>query len=322
MNAIQHQRRFGFSLVELLVVIAIIGTLIALLLPAVQTARESTRRASCLSNVKQLALAAQHHHTARGHFPAGLNPVDLDAGRFDNGTNLWIALFDHLEEVSLRQKWDDDDYRKNIGEAPGAAAAQVVPVLLCPSDALPQPVFQYAFDGVWAWTNGLYGLSSYGGNGGARSWGGTNMPQPSKDGVFFIRSRIRFSDITDGSAKTLLVGERSHDDPEFDRLTAEHDPSMGPLSGWGAWASAFGEFSLADVTLSAAVPINYRVPPESGPSNWSWEDDRLCAFGSEHPGGANFVLADGSARFIADSITFELLQALSTRAGDEVVEVR
>jgi prepilin-type N-terminal cleavage/methylation domain-containing protein/prepilin-type processing-associated H-X9-DG protein len=313
-----RNRQHGLSLVELLVVIAIISLLIALLLPAVQSAREAARRTTCLNNVKQLALAAQQYHIAKGRFPAGLVPADPDAGRFQDTSNLWVAILAYLEEANLEARWDHLDYRKNIGE--DATASQVIEVLLCPSDALPQRVYQYAFEGDYAWLDGFYGLSSYGGSGGTRSFGGSNMPQPMKDGVFFIRSRVRFSDITDGTAKTLLVGERSHDDSEFDRLTAEHDPAMGPLWGWGAWASAFGEISLADVTLSAPVPINYRVPPESGPSSWSWEDDRLCAFGSEHPGGANFALADGSVRFISNDITLKALQALSTREGEEVIE--
>jgi prepilin-type processing-associated H-X9-DG protein len=230
-------------------------------------------------------------------------------------------MFDHLEEGNLQRQWDDDDYRKNIGEGLDATAAQIVPVLICPSDALPQPVHHLVLDGDYAWMTGRYGLSSYGGSGGSRSYGGINMPPPAEDGVFFIRSRVRMADITDGSAKTLLLGERSHDDPVYDRLTAEHDAVMGPLASWGAWAAAYNSNTAqADVLLSAAVPLNYRVPTDADDQQWSWEDNRLCAYGSEHPGGANFALADGSVRFIADSITLETLQALSTREGEEVVE--
>jgi prepilin-type N-terminal cleavage/methylation domain-containing protein/prepilin-type processing-associated H-X9-DG protein len=313
--------RRGFTLVELLVVIAIIGALVALLLPAVQSAREAARRTSCLNNLKQLALAAQQHHNAAGRFPAGLVPADPDAGRFDDVTNLWIAMFDHLEEGNLQRQWDGDDYRKNIGVGPEANAARIVQLLLCPSDAITQPVHHLVLDGDYAWMTGLYGLSSYGGSGGTRSFGGTETPPPTEDGVFYIKSRIRLADVTDGSAKTLLLGERSHDDAEYDRLTAELDPSMGPLVSWGAWAAAYNSNTAqADVLLSAAVPLNFRVPPGSGPQDWTWEENRLCAYGSEHPGGANFALADGSARFIADDITLQALQALSTRKGEEIVD--
>jgi prepilin-type N-terminal cleavage/methylation domain-containing protein/prepilin-type processing-associated H-X9-DG protein len=318
----EHRRRPGFTLVELLVVIAIVGALIALLLPAVQRAREAARRTSCLNNVRQLALAAQQFHNVAGRFPAGLVPADPDAGRFDDVTNLWIAMFDHSEEGTLQWQWNDDDYRKNIGESPDATAAQVVSVLICPSDALSQPIHHLVLDGDYAWMTGLYGLSSYGGNGGTRSFGGTETPPPAEDGVFYIKSRIRMTDITDGSAKTLLLGERSHDDPEYDRLTAELDPVMGPLPSWGAWAAAYNSnTALADVLLSTPVPLNYRVPRGSGEQDWTWEENRLCAFGSEHPGGANFAFVDGSARFIADSVALETLQALSTREGEEVLDM-
>jgi prepilin-type N-terminal cleavage/methylation domain-containing protein/prepilin-type processing-associated H-X9-DG protein len=311
----------AFTLVELLVVIAIIGALVALLLPAVQSAREAGRRSSCLNNLKQLSLAAQQYQTAAGRFPPGLVPVDADSGRFDDANNLWIAMFNYLEEGNLQRKWDADDYRKNIGEGLDATAAQIVPALICPSDALPQPVHHLVLDGDYAWMTGLYGLSSYGGSGGSRSFGGTDTPPPAEDGVFFIKSRVRMADISDGSSKTLLLGERSHHDPEYDRLTAELDPAMGPLASFGAWAAAYNSNTAqADVLLSAAVPLNYRVPTGSGEQDWTWVENRLCAYGSEHPGGANFALADGSVQFIADSITFETLQALSTREGEEVVE--
>jgi prepilin-type N-terminal cleavage/methylation domain-containing protein/prepilin-type processing-associated H-X9-DG protein len=313
--------RRGFTLVELLVVIAVIGALVALLLPAVQSAREAARRTRCLNNLKQLALAAQQYHNAAGRFPAGLVSADPEAGRFDDVTNLWISMFDHLEEGNLKGHWDDDDYRRNIGIGPETNAAQIVQVLICPSDVLSSPVNHLVVEGDYAWMTGLYGLSSYGGSGGTRSFGGSDTPPPAEDGVFFIKSRIRMADITDGSAKTLLLGERSHDDPEYDRLTAELDPSMGPLVSWGAWAAAYNSNTAqADVLLSAAVTLNYRVPLGSGGPNWSWEENRLCAYGSQHPGGANFALADGSLRFIADDITLHVLQALSTREGEEIVD--
>jgi prepilin-type processing-associated H-X9-DG protein len=125
--------------------------------------------------------------------------------------------------------------------------------------------------------------------------------------------------VADGASGTLLFGERSHEDAEFDRLTLELDPAFHPLASWGAWCSASHEFgSQADVLLGSIVPINYRVAPSAGTDDWDMIDSRLSAFGSEHPGGANFALVDGSARFIAENLPLEKLQALSTRAGEEV----
>jgi prepilin-type processing-associated H-X9-DG protein len=225
-----------------------------------------------------------------------------------------------MEEANLKAKWDYDDYRNNITGGPAALSAQIVPVLLCPSDPLPSPINHLQVDPPYDWMNAVYGLGSYGGNAGVRSFGNPITPQ-SEDGVFFKRSRVRMAQVTDGASHTLLFGERSHEDPKYDEMPTVVDASMGPLAAWGAWCSASHEFgSQADVLLGSIVPINYRVLPESGVDPWDMIDGRLSAFGSGHPGGANFALADGSARFVADSLALETLQALSTRAGEEVTE--
>jgi prepilin-type processing-associated H-X9-DG protein len=147
-----------------------------------------------------------------------------------------------------------------------------------------------------------------------------NGPTP-RDGVFFRGSRVRLADVSDGSSHTFLFGERFHADPEYDRLTLVYDPNFYPLAGFGMWASAFDpNASLLDVTLSTAVPVNYRVPPGSTWDDSSWEILRLNAYGSGHPGGANFAFADGSVRFVRDGLPLTQLQALSTRDRGEVVE--
>jgi prepilin-type processing-associated H-X9-DG protein len=228
-------------------------------------------------------------------------------------------LLPQVEHGNLQRKWDYGDYRNNIGGS-NATVAQVLQVLLCPSDPLPAPVYNVQVSPPYDWVNGFWGLSSYGGNGGKRSFG-FDLP-PSRDGIFFTRSGIRLADVIDGFSTTFLLGERNHHDPEFDRATKAFDPNNGPLASWGAWGSAtYPGSSLGDVLLSAAVRINFRVPPGSSDADWQWEDDRLCAFGSGHAGGANFAFADGSARFVSDSIAFSTLQALATRAGGEVVNL-
>jgi prepilin-type N-terminal cleavage/methylation domain-containing protein/prepilin-type processing-associated H-X9-DG protein len=323
----RHNPCRGFTLVELLVVIAIIAVLMGLLLAAVQQVRATSARLQCQNNLKQLALAAHHYHNERGSFPPGVvtpdatGPLATGAGM----TNLWVELLPHLEQDNLHRRWDRNDYRKNLAGGLDATTAQVVKVLLCPADALPSPVFNATFRDSLAWANGYYGLSSYGGNGGSRSFG---PPGPSRDGVFHQRSQVRLADISDGTSSTLLLGERSHRDPIFDAICQEYDPGSGPLASWGYWASApFAEGSQGDVLLGASVPINWRVPPEAwataaDPNDpWPWWTDRLNAFGSHHSGGANFAFADGSVRFVRDSIALRELQALSTRAGGEVVEL-
>jgi prepilin-type N-terminal cleavage/methylation domain-containing protein/prepilin-type processing-associated H-X9-DG protein len=317
----RHIRQRGFTLVELLVVIAIIGVLVALLLPAVQSARESARRATCLNNIRQLALTALHYHSMKGHFATGLVPVDANAGNFAGGTNHWVEVLPYLEEANLKSNWDYDDYRNNVVGGRAALSAQVVPILVCPSDPLPSPINHMQLDPPFEWMNGVYGLGSYGGNAGIRSFANTNTPQ-SEDGVFYTRSRVRMAMITDGSSHTLLFGERSHEDAEYDRLAEELDASYGPLAAWGAWCSASHEFgSQADVLLGSIVPINYRVSTESDTDPWDMIDFRLCAFGSEHPAGANFAFADGAAQFVAEDIPLKQLQALSSRSGEETFEL-
>jgi prepilin-type N-terminal cleavage/methylation domain-containing protein/prepilin-type processing-associated H-X9-DG protein len=316
------RRRNGFTLVELLVVIATIGVLVALLLPAVHAAREAARRAQCTSNLKQLAVAAHNYHSAKKKFPTGAHlPVDV-SGRPAMGTNLWVELLPYIEEYSLYNRWDFDDNRNNVAGGTNAVQAQVIEILLCPSDPLPERVVEItaaaALTPSWSW--GLYGLSSYGGNAGKRSvqtGGPPTFPRLSKDGISFIDSNVHMKDITDGSSKTLLFGERNHDDPEYDR---RHDivwPGSIAFAGWGRWGYVANPGASGHVSLHTAAPINYCMPPNGDLSNL---EDRIAAFGSAHPGGANFALADGSVRFIAEELPLELLQSLSTRAGNEVAE--
>src|SRR5262249_25371809 len=142
------------------------------------------------------------------------------------------------------------------------------------------------------------------------------FPGMSRDGIFWLDSRVRLADITDGTSNTFLFGERYHRDPEYDRLHADLWPVSSPVALWGRWGLTAGPGIMSNVTLHSAAPINYRVPPGG---DFSTLENRAAAFGSGHAGGANFAFADGSVRFLSDSTPLLTLQALSTRGCGEVV---
>src|SRR5262249_52371803 len=121
------------------------------------------------------------------------------------------------------------------------------------------------------------------------------------------------------TSTTFLLGERYHGDPEFDRITGGTED--GPIVTVGIWAYAAVGIPGRNLTLSPPVPINYQVPPSTPVGDPLTILNRVCAYGSGHPGGANFAFADGSVRFLSESIPVEILQALSTRAGGEAVTV-
>ena len=315
-------RRFAFTLIELLVVIAIIAILIGLLLPAVQKVREAANRIKCSNNLKQQALAVHNYESAHGVFPTGARSSVTVGGVPTGGTNVWVELLPHFEQDNLYRQWDFTDNRNNVAGGRNATQAQVIKILICPSDRL-DPVWELTkFHPALPlpdWCLGFYGMSSYGANAGKRSvlsGGPPDLPRLSKDGVIFVSSRVRLAHITDGSSNTLLFGERLHDDPEYERQRPLVWPDGPPMAGWGRWGFVANHGASGNVSLSTPAPINYRVPPGG---NFSTLEDRACVFGSGHPGGANLAFADGSVRFLRDGTPLPTLQALSTRAGAEVI---
>ncbi len=312
--------RQGFNLIELLVVIAIIAVLIGLLLPAVQKVREAAHRLKCQNNLKQLALAMHHYHDANNRFPPGYqashdreahsNPTALPKGTTFSG---YVVLLPYFEQDNIRNKWILHDFRANTGLASkDALATKVIKVLICPSAAgLPDPPIwtlttaPFAYGREWA-------FGSYLMNAGRRSY-----PEhvETRDGVFWQNSVVRLLDITDGTANTFMVSERNAYDPIA-------TPLCGPsLCGWGFWCMPYG----GDVLFGSSGPLNYLLPanlwslPEATQN--ALIDDRVNAAGSEHPGGANFALCDGSVRFVSTGIPLITYQQLSTRAGGEVASL-
>ena len=178
--------RAGFTLVELLVVIAIIGILIALLLPAVQAARESSRRTSCRNNLKQLGLALHHYHDTYKSFPMGSN---IDRSRSCYGLSWHVYLLPFIEEQDIYRQFNPDEGPCGKGGVPNSTG---VPVFRCPSSQVAQ------------------GMTNYSGTAGARKSKNPNdyCGEYATDGVLYLLSRTQIKHVSDGTSHTFLAGER------------------------------------------------------------------------------------------------------------------
>jgi prepilin-type N-terminal cleavage/methylation domain-containing protein/prepilin-type processing-associated H-X9-DG protein len=329
--------RRAFTLVELLVVIAIIGTLVALLLPAVQSAREAARRSQCQNQLRQLAVAAHNFHDVRGNFPPGVYQLSFVPPPRFRGVSLFVDLLPYYEQNNLAERWDRADPLTNTVGGNASRTATKLSLLICPSDVIPA-------NPINSGSNRWYGLTSYGGNGGSRSYD----PQfATNDGVFFVIGPgsqtapagvpMKIPDLLDGLSSTALFGERSHFDPNHDSFAANVSAPMGqfvnPMGSHGWWAPSGGRLAAGDVTMSAFAPINFRtpapfaggasmVPPATDFNSYVYYNDRrVCAFGSLHPGGANFSLADGSTRFIAQTLSLPMLQRLCVRNDGQPLQL-
>ena len=329
------RRSHGFTLIELLVVIAIIGILTALLLPAVQMAREAARRVQCVNNLKQLALAAHGYHDAVRSFPPAmlLSQYDASKGRY-RGVSLFVLLLPYFEQGNLHDQWDFSSPNANFSGATDAHAAWG-PDLLCPSEPEDENPLHYSARLTGSSSDRWIKVTSYGGNAGTRSYHPASGFLTT-DGMFFMagpgslpkpnQRPVRLAGIRDGTSNTLLFGERSRWAPNYN--TFADQGWDWPFRYYGNWA-ATSTSGVAHVSLSSYPPINYRVPFDydhraeaSPPANDADEfrhyiDLRVCSFGSNHPGGANFAMADGSVRFLSETLPLVTLRALSTRQGGE-----
>lgn len=318
----------GFTLIELLVVIAIIAVLVSLLLPAVQQAREAARRTQCRNQLKQLALAMHNYESSHSCFPPGQIRLSFPTTPRVRGWSMFVQILPYLEQSALYSQWD---FANPLANETNGNTGFILPVLVCPSATLPQNPFVKT-------SGALYSLTSYGGNGGTQSHPPAST---SGDGMFAgtgpvittpptVQHRmVRMRDVTDGTSNTILLGERSHIDSNYDSFyTGGY--SQNPMGGWGYWAPSGGQLGLTDITMSSFGPINYRLPfdfankPGSISSSATFDASpesirRLCAFGSQHTGGAQVALVDGSVRFLSENIDSNTLRSLTTRGGGEVV---
>jgi len=281
-------RRRGFSLIELLVVIAVIAVLIALLLPAVQMAREAARRCQCVNNLKQLALATHNYELSWQCYPQGVQfTFNLTTASH------WVALLPFYEQQPLFNAINFDWHV--LSAANTTVVGVKLPVLMCPSDPLINQLAEW--DGSWfgdpvLFYPGitLYALCSYKGSAGI--WFRHSWPPAYRcsegDGLFVEQQVVRLSQVTDGTSQTVMYSESS--------LRILNDEERLNETPW--WVTGW----VAGTLFTSFYPIN----PNSRVDD-TWAPDGLyhaypVSVSSEHPGGANAAMADGSVRFLRDSI--------------------
>ncbi len=284
------RRSAGFTLIELLVVIAIIGILIALLLPAVQAARETTRRARCMSQMKQMAIGLHLYHDAHSVFPPG-----------NESPKHWTfqaAILPYMEQSALFNMIDYNArscFTVTREDGPDAVAARELPMYLCPSET--RIGEKYVLVDQTSGETSIYAMTSYFGVIGTVHAEGPFKFKVYKtldrDGVLFRRSRIAMRDIRDGTSNTLMLGERGF--------------ASDLLLGWWACGAGDRRSGHADNLLSAELGIS-----PGGTTN-----EHRYHFWSHHPGGANMTMVDSSTKFFSYDTDLGVLLALSTRAGGE-----
>jgi prepilin-type N-terminal cleavage/methylation domain-containing protein/prepilin-type processing-associated H-X9-DG protein len=287
----------GFTLVELLVVIGIIGVLVALLLPAVQAARESSRRSACVNNLRQIGIALQSYESSRRSLPAGYLSQFTSTGD-DTGPGWgWAALLlDYLEESTLRSRIQLD--RPIEDPVNLQVITRPVAVFLCPSD---DPTSTWFPCRDVAGTMKICEVASVNYVG----MFGNSEPGVDGSGLFFRNSRIRFGEISDGTTHTIALGERAH---RLGKSTwAGSVTGATPVPGDGDGIGIYEPEHGSTMVLGQAGE-------HKSPGDPTGEEDM---FYSMHRGGVNFVFADAHVAFLTSDMDSTVFEALSTRAGNE-----
>jgi prepilin-type N-terminal cleavage/methylation domain-containing protein len=282
----RHKSHKAFTLVELLVVIAIIGILIALLLPAVQAAREAARRTQCTNNLSQVILAVQNYNMTHAVYPPGTinteGPIASEAQGYHHN---WISqTLPYIEELNIFRHIDFSVgvYDKSNAEVRKAP----IWTLRCPSSPAPSLSEEAAY------------LTSYAG-----CHDPTETPiDKENQGVFFLNSAVGYQDIPDGSSHTIFIGEKIVDEAD----------TLGWMSGTRATLRNAGTL----INAEAARRNRGMAAEEPAPNRDKYY---VGGFSSHHPGGAEFALGDGSVRFLSETVDPELFRQMANRADGELM---
>ncbi len=298
-------RREGFTLIELLVVIAIISVLIALLLPAVQSAREAARRAQCCNNLMQLGMALQNYEAAYERLPPGVvsdsDPVLDQAKGYHFG---WLTqVLPFFEQKSLYNRLN---FKAGVYDAPNSTCrAIMVDGFLCPSDLA----------SMRRGTGGV-ALTSYAG-----CHNDVEAPISAKNnGVLFLNSSVRLEDVTDGTSQTIFIAEKLNESGEQGwasgtRASLRNMGSRGgPLPGGWVQFSIGSDDESADgkaiISGNSVALINDGEPADA---------KFVGGFGARHPGGHNVAFGDGSVRFLKGSASSHVRRLLGNRADGDLL---
>jgi len=277
----------AFTLVELLVVIAIIGILVALLLPAVQSAREAARRSQCQNNLKQIGLALQMYHDTYKVFPSASG---------GGGTHWsWSARILPYFELAHLHDLIDFSVGYNLYNPRGSnneAMKTFIPTYQCPS--APRNVLVSCCAAI----PGYKDVAETNYSATATDSTVEHARDPEGTGVMFLRSEVKMSHITDGTSNTFMVTEAD---------IGINDP-LCDNSDYGVPGCILGKLWASENRVTTALGIN---------ANPSLKD---AGIQSRHPVGAQFVFADGHVQFLSEAINQEVLDALTTRAGDEIID--